>query len=165
MNKIVKKKQLKHDVRVNQFVDVNRYETLTDIDFSIVNTCQPVNVNNVAHESGGEIYHEASVLMKNGTNPIKGKKNQFTVSKIEYPFNREPNCPSKIGVSYSNDMQAPTVCQVVDGAVKTSIGSTTVADLDDNDKYELEIQTKLKKSKIQVAKRNPENEMCMQQNR
>ena len=84
--------------------------------------------------------------MKNGTNLTKGKKNQFTVSKIEDPFNRklnESNCSPKMGVSYSNDLQKVTSCQIVDGVVKTSPSDTTVADLNGSDKYELEIQTKI----------------------
>ena len=167
MNNIVKNKP-KHTVMASQFVDVNPYKTLADIDFSIVITCQPVNVSNVVCESDGEACHEASVLMKNGRNLTKGKKNLFTVSRIEYPFTRRPkwnNCPSKIGVSHSNDMQTHTVCQVADGDVHAFVSSVTAADSNDSDKYELEIQTKLKKSKIQVAKGAPKNEMCIQQNR
>ena len=88
MNNIVRNKS-KHEAR-NQFVDVNPYEILANIDFSIVNTCQPVNVNNVVRASDGETYHEASVLMKNGRNLTKGKTNQFTASKIGYPLTGEP---------------------------------------------------------------------------
>ena len=79
MNNIVKNKS-KHEA-INQFVDVNPYEILADIDFSIVNTCQPVNVNNVVRASDGETCHEASVLLKNDRYLTKGKTNQFTVSK------------------------------------------------------------------------------------
>ena len=46
---------------------MNPYQTLLDIDFSIANSCQLVNVNNVVHDSDGEMGHEASVNMKNGT--------------------------------------------------------------------------------------------------
>ena len=97
-------------------------------------------------ECNGESCHEASVFVKNGRNLNKGKNNQFTVSKIEYPINREPkgsNCPSKILVSHSNDVEVLTVCQVADGAVRTSISRATVEELDDSDKYELKIQNKL----------------------
>ena len=75
VNNIVKSKS-KHEIR-SQFVDDNPYEILADIDFSSVNTCQPVNVNNVVRESDGETCHEASVLMKNGRNLTKGKESQF----------------------------------------------------------------------------------------
>ena len=138
----------KHEVKVRQFVDVNPYEILADTDFSVVNTCQPVNVNNVVRESDGETCHEASVLMQNGRNLTKGKKNQFAFSKIEYPFTKGPqgnNCPSQIGVSRNTGMQAPAECQVKNGAVSTFISNTTAVGLNDSDKYELEIQTKLKK--------------------
>ena len=97
-------------------------------------------------ESDGETCHEASVLDNNGRNLTKGKKNQFTASKFKYRSTKGPKgniCPLKIGVSHSNDMQAPTVCQVADGAVNTFISSATVADSNVSDKYELEIQTKL----------------------
>ena len=65
VNNIVENK-LKHKVKVDQFVDVNPYEILADIDFSVV-----------VRQSDGESCHEASVLMTNGRNLIKGKKNQF----------------------------------------------------------------------------------------
>ena len=166
MNNIVKNKS-KHEA-INQFVDVNPYEILADIDFSIVNTCQPVNVNNVVRASDGETCHEASVLLKNDRYLTKGKTNQFTVSKKGYPSTGEPkgsNCSSKIGVSRGISTEAPSGCQVENGVVDTVTSNTAVVDLHDNDKYELEIQTKLKKSKIQVAKGAPENELCIQQNR
>ena len=166
MNNSIENKS-KHEVKVSQFVDVNPYDILADIDFCVVNTCQPVNENNVVRESDGETCHEASVLMKNGRNLTKGKKNQFAVSKIEYPFIKRPkgnNGPSKIGVSRDTGMQVPAGCQVENNAVVAFIGNATAVDLNDSDKYELEIQTKLKKSKIQVAKGAPENEKCIQQN-
>ena len=43
-----------HDGRINQFIDVNPYQILADIDFSIVISCQCVNVNNVMHDSDVE---------------------------------------------------------------------------------------------------------------
>ena len=87
-----------------------------------------------------------------------------TVSKIGHPFTGTPKgspCPSKIGVSDKISTQVHTGCQVGNGTVYTPISDTTVVDLHDNDKYELEIQTKLKNSKIQVAKGAPENELCI----
>ena len=145
MNNSIENKS-KHEVKVSQFVDVNPYEILADIDFSDVNTCQPVNVNNVVLESDGETCHEASVLMKNGRNLTKGKKNQ----SIKGP--KGSNGPSKIGVSRDTGMQVLAGCQVENGAVSPFISNATAVDLNDSDRYELEIQTKLKKSKIQVAK-------------
>ena len=56
---------------------MNPDQTLDDVDFIIVNSCQPVNVNTVVHESDGEMGHEASVLMKHGGNTTKGKKTAF----------------------------------------------------------------------------------------
>ena len=145
MNNIVKIKP-KHEVRVDQFVDVNPYEILADIDFSVVNTCQPVNVNNVVRQYNGETCHEESVLMKNGRNPIKGKKNQFAVSKIKYPSIKGPkgnNCPSKNGVSHDTAIKTPA--GVENRAFKTFMSDVATVDAADSDKYELEIQTKLKK--------------------
>ena len=60
------------------------------------------------------------------------------VAKISFAIS------SKIGVSHSNDVQTATVCQVVDGAVRTSISYPTVTDHEDSDKYELEIQPNFK---------------------
>ena len=62
------------------------------------------------HESDGEMGYEASVLMKNGRNPTKGKNNQVICEKnIEGPSDGSPNkgdCYLKIGVSYGyNDMR------------------------------------------------------------
>ena len=167
MNNIVKNKS-KHEIKVDQFVDVNPYEILADVDFSVVNTCQPVNVNNFVRQSDGETCHEASVLMKNGRTLIKGKKNQFAVSKIKYLSIKGPkgnNRPSKIGVSRNNAIQTSAGCQVENSAVITFISDAATVDAADSDKYKLEIQTKLKKSKIQVAKGALGNEKCMQQNR
>ena len=97
-------------------------------------------------QSDGETCHKASVLMKNGRNLTKGKKNQFTVSKIGQTSTwgpKESTCPSKIGVSHDTSTQAQTGCQVDNDIVNTFISSTTVVDLHDSDKYKLEIQTKL----------------------
>ena len=69
----------------NQFVHDNPYAILADIDFSSVNNCQPVNVNNVVRETEGQTCHEVSVLMKNGRNLNKGKKNQIIASKPCHP--------------------------------------------------------------------------------
>ena len=57
--------KIKHEVR-DQVVHDNPYAIIGDIDFSNVNSCQPVNVNHVVRETEGETCHEASVLMKNG---------------------------------------------------------------------------------------------------
>ena len=99
-------------------------------------------------ESDGEKCHEASILMKNGRNLTKGsKENQFAVSKIE--FIKRPkgnNGPSKIGVSCDTGMQVPTGCQVQNDAVNAVLSNATAVDLNDGDKYELEIQRRNKKS-------------------
>ena len=75
------KNKSNNDARVNKFIYVNPYQPLNDIDFSIVNSSQPVIVNTVVHESDGEIGYEVSVLLKNGRNPTKGKNNQVTWKK------------------------------------------------------------------------------------
>ena len=69
----------------NKFVHSNPYAVLADIDFSSVNKCQPGNVNNVVRQTEGQTCHEASVLMKNGRNLNKGKKNQIIASKPCHP--------------------------------------------------------------------------------
>ena len=61
----------------------------------------------------------------------------------------------KLKIRVTGSLIKVTSCQAVDGVVKTASIDTTVADLDVSDKYELEIQTKLKKSKIKVAKGAP----------
>ena len=161
-------KKPKHENKVDQFVDTNPYSVLADVDFSVVNTCQPVNVNNVVRQSDGEKCHEASVLMKNGRNHTKGKKSQSTVSKIMYPSAGGPkgsSCPSKIGVSRDIAISEQAECRTESSAVQTYNSDVATAHSVDSDKYELEIQSKLRKSKIQVAKRALENEKCMQQNK
>ena len=152
----------------NQFVHSNPYAVLADIDFSSVNKCQPGNVNNVVRQTEGQTCHEASVLMKNGRNLNKGKKNQIIASKPCHPSTgatKEGSGSGETEVSVQGSkQQANTDCQGGGVTVDTLISNTT-AELQDDDKYELEIQTNLKKSKIQVARRAPENELCIQQNR
>ena len=119
-------------------------------------------------QSDGEKCHEASVLMKNGRNLTKGKKNQSTVSKIKYPStkgHKGSNCPSKIEVSRNTAILTYAECQAESNTVKTYNNDVATTHSVDNDKYELEIQTKLKKSKIQVAKGALKNKKCMQQNK
>ena len=157
----------KHEIK-NQFVHNNPYAILTDIDFSSVNNCQPVNVSNVLRETEGQTCHEASVLMKNGRNLNKGKRNQIIASKPCHPSTSATKDGSGSGKTevpiQSSKRQANTECQGGGVTVDTLISNTT-AELQDDDKYELEIQNNLKKSKIQVARRATENELCIQQNR
>ena len=145
------KNESKREIKVDQFVDANPYSILADVDFSVVNACQLVNVNNVVRQSDGEKCHEAFVLMKNGRNLTKGKKNQSTVSKIKYPStkgDKGSSCPSKIGVSHNTAISTHAECQTESNAVKTYNRDVATIHSVDSDKYELEIQTKLKNQKF-----------------
>ena len=119
-------------------------------------------------QTEGQTCHEASVLMKNGRNLNKGKGNQIIHSKPCHPYTGATKGASGSGEAevsvQSSKQQANTQCQGGRVTVHTLISNTT-AELQGDDKYELEIQTNLKKSKIQVARRAPENELCIRQNR
>ena len=69
------------------------------------------------------------------------------------------DCSPKIGVSdRETDFQKFTsVCDTAD-VVGNSINDITFIEMNDCDKYNLEIQTKAQKCKIQVAKEVPNNE-------
>ena len=161
-----------NSVENNNFVHINRFQPLSDIDLNTVNNCHSVDVSTVVENVGCKNTCDIPVAReKSSTTILKGKKKNLLDFNCNNVLDRGHVKSRK---QTEHTVENPTVLSDSEHNEMSNVKKVVISDPKTNnnltknvyaDKYTLELQNSDQTKRIQEAKAATGNEECMQQNR